>query len=118
MGFNVNETMLASRWLAKTDLDYQGKNVTITNISQEVMPDQSQKFAVHFSEVKPLLLNKVNARVLAAMFGGNTDGWIGKKVCVFNDPTVNYQGATGAVRVRPPVSQVKPSAELDSDVPF
>lgn len=100
--------MLASNWLRKEDLSdpVGGEVFTIRKLTEELVgQDQQSKWAVHWKErdVQPMLLNKTNLRLLAAMLGDDTDGWIGKEVEVYHDPSISYGGQlVGGLRVRPP----------------
>ena len=149
MGFNMMEEVLASQWLAKEDVSLTGTELTIAGVSQEeIGQDKDRKFALHFKfGAKPLILNKTNTRILAVLFGPNSDNWMGKQIVAYNDPTVGYAGQmTGGVRLRVAtpaapafVSQLTPAqlkevaaayaraqsgtpadpmADLESDVPF
>jgi len=121
--------MLASNWLRKEDLSdpVGGEVFTIRKLTEELVgQDQQSKWAVHWKErdVAPLLLNKTNLRILAAMLGDDTDGWLGKEVEVYHDPSISYAGQlVGGLRVRPPRPPKprarQPRGELpDDDVPF
>jgi hypothetical protein len=121
--------MLASNWLRKEDLSdpVGGEVFTIKKLTEELVgQDQQSKWACHWRErdVAPMLLNKTNLRILAAMLGDDTDGWIGKEVEVYHDPSISYAGQlVGGLRVRPP-RPPKPRArqarqEIEDDpIPF
>ena len=121
--------MLASNWLRKEDLSdpVGGEVFTIKKLTEELVgSDQQSKWAVHWRErdVAPMLLNKTNLRLLAAMLGDDTEDWIGKEVEVYHDPSISYGGQlVGGLRVRPPrppkPRQRRPAAELeDEPIPF
>jgi hypothetical protein len=121
MGFNM-QTELASQWLSKDDVTIQGTDACITRItSEQVGDDRDQKFAMHFQgNLKPLLLNKTNTRIMVALYGADSDGWLGKTIQLYNDPTIGFGGQiTGGVRVRPsqnhpprlPATPVRPTPE-------
>jgi hypothetical protein len=121
MGFNIEQEVLASRWMSKDDVSAHGEVVTIAGVTrEEVGQDNEVKFALHFAQFdkqrKPLLLNKVNSRVLVGLFGPDTDGWKGRMAVLVNDLSVTFQGATGAVRVRPYV-QAQPAAPTPHTLP-
>lgn len=98
-----------SDWLKKEDTNYRGMNVVISAVSEETVgQEKERKLALHFKgDVKAMLLNKVNLRILAAMFGTDTKDWMGESVNVFNDPTVNFNGVTGGLRLRPATAERK-----------
>lgn len=113
--------ILSSNWLRKEDLDdpVGGEELTIKKVTEELVgADQQSKWAVHWREkgMLPMLLNKTNLRLLAAMFGDDTDDWIGKTVEVYHDPTISYAGQlVGGLRVRqprPPKPRRRPAQEF------
>ena len=66
--------------------------------------DEEWKWALHFDELdKPLLLNQTNINLInAATSTDDTDDWVGKKIVLYNDPSIMYKGEVkGGVRVRP-----------------
>lgn len=69
-----------------------------------------QKPVLHWldAQVKPMILNNTNWMVLEVAYGPDSDGWVGKTIEVFVDPTVMFgKKAVGGVRLRMPVG--KPS---------
>ena len=122
--------MFASNWLKKDDLEdpVGGEVLTIRRVTEELVgQDQQSKWALHWREkdYQPLLCNKTNLRLLASMFGDDTDDWVGKEVEVYHDPTISYAGQiVGGLRVRPPrppkPRQPRPRQKdlPDDDVPF
>ena len=129
---NINE-MKESKFLRKEDCG-RGILVTITkcdqqNVAKEGAPPE-MKWCLHFTEQeKPLVLNATNIQIIAAVCGSEeTDGWIGKKIVLYHDPNVSFQGKLiGGVRARAPRTQtaapkaLPPPIESDDDgedVPF
>jgi hypothetical protein len=52
---------------------------------------------------KSVTMNKTNGRLLAAYYGENLDGWVGKPVILYYDPGVQYQGKlVGGIKVKVP----------------
>ncbi len=99
--------MFPSKYLKA--IEFQNRDITMT-IKGVVMEDLQEanggvkkKGVVAFDESPRLLiLNRTNALCLAAMFGNETDAWVGKKVTLypapFRDP---FSGEnTVAIRVR------------------
>lgn len=106
MGFNINQ-VLASKWMAGTDLPQQGLDLPILNVTKEAVGEMlEEKLAVHFGGgFKPMLANRTNLRILSSLFGPNTGAWAGKVVNVYHDPSVQYGGKlVGGIRVRPAVA--------------
>lgn len=109
---NVND-ILASKWLAITDLPTEGIDLQILNVTREQVGEELEdKLAIHLNAgYKPMLCNRTNMRILASLYGPQTAGWISKTVNVYNDPTVSYAGRmTGGVRIRP-TAQRQPTSQ-------
>ena len=81
-------------------------SVELDNVGTDAEPQQ--KYIMQFIEdAKPLVLNKTNAEIIAAIVGGDdnpaedTDQWIGYKIVLYWDKTVQFKGKiTGGIRVR------------------
>ena len=112
---NINE-LKSSKFLKKEDVG-EGLLVTIHSVSKhnvalEGAPDD-MKWCVSFEELdKPLVLNSTNAQLIAKITGDeNTDGWPGKKIVLYTDDNVSYQGKiVGGIRAR--------AAKKASELPF
>lgn len=132
---NVNE-MIESKYLKKEDVG-SGVLWTIASLDKQNVAQQGEppeyKWTVHFEESrKPLVLNTTNINLLALICGShNSDDWIGRRVVLFNDPSVSYAGKMiGGIRVRAPqgkAAKVHSVAEAnakfdaaaqDDDIPF
>ena len=108
MNFDMAEA-LGGRYLSKEMAGTDGLNVVISDVTKESVGEMLEtKFCIHFQDgTKPMLLNKTNTSVLITLFGRNSGGWIGKRINVYNDPLVQYQGRlTGGLKIR----QAKESA--------
>ncbi len=121
--------MRESKFLKQTDV---GRGVLATvegcvqmNVAKEGA-DPEMKWCLTFVDVdKPLVINSTNAQLCAKIFqSDDTDDWHGKRVVLYADPNVSFQGKlVGGIRVRAP----KPSAvapvvakpePTDDDYPF
>lgn len=98
--------MLTSKYLRKEDVD-PPMLVTFVRLTKQNVATESQppemKWCMHFRELdKPLVLNKVNIQLGAAILeSDDTDKWKGKRLVLYNDPTIMYQGKlTGGIRIR------------------
>jgi hypothetical protein len=79
--------VIASLYREEFDNEEEGKKIT-TIMSFE-------------GEIKPMIINTTNWTLLEAVYGEESDTWIGKSVELYCDPTVMYKGkVTGGVRVR------------------
>ena len=65
---------------------------------------------------KPLVCNGTNWDVIEALYGPESDDWIGKCITLWRDPSVKFKGKrTGGIRVR----EIVPSDGADEkDIPF
>lgn len=102
---HINE-IKQSKYLAKNDVG-NGLDVTIKAIDQADLAMEGEppemKYVLHFQgDVKPMVLNTTNAQLIAAVLGSEeTDDWIGKRVCLYDEKTVMYAGKlVGGIRVR------------------
>lgn len=76
--------------------------VTIKGVDRkEVGAEKVTKGVVYFQEVsRGLVLNKTNSRTIAALYGLDTDNWIGKSITIYRSET-SMQGKTvPCIRVR------------------
>ena len=65
--------------------------------------DPEYRWALHFDELdKPMILNQTNISLINAVTStDDTDDWVGKKIVLYNDPSVSYAGkVTGGIRVK------------------
>jgi hypothetical protein len=92
--------------------------VTISSVTEKnVAPDNKpaeMKYTIGFHELeKPLVLNFVNASMIAHVSGqDDTDNWVGTKIVLYNDPTIMFQGnMVGGIRVRQPQQQQQAPAQ-------
>lgn len=103
-----------SKFLSKDDCN-PPLLLTIDGLTRENVAMESQppefKFCLHFREqsadgqpIKPLVLNSINAQLIAGFMGSEeTDNWTGKQIVAYNDPTISFAGKiTGGIRVRAP----------------
>lgn len=128
---HVNE-MLASKYLKASDFP-EPAILTVRSIESEPIKDQKtgrmvDKFILHFEEeTRGLVLNKVNPKAIAKIYGPDTEKWIGKKLTLFATE-VDFGGdMVEAIRVRapkpaparPPVREAEnPADGMDDDIPF
>jgi hypothetical protein len=97
------ERLFPGRFLKAALLDGKDWTVTIAKVRLEEMEKddggKEVKGIVGFSDAKKeWVLNRTNATCLAAMFGRDTDGWIGKRVTLF--PTTTGPKHDPCIRVR------------------
>ena len=114
-----------SKYLTKDDVGEDGMILTIKGVRMETLESDEgneDKVVLHFQEnVKPMVLNRINAQLIAVATGAKTAGEAkGKKIVVFNDPTVSFGGKiTGGLRIKKMTGAPKaPAEELNDDIPF
>lgn len=134
---NINE-IYQSKYLSSSDLQGKEPTVTITQVEVEKMNDGETKLCIYVNnKAKGIVLNKTNAKAVAALYGDESSRWVGRKVklvTVWSD----FQGKpVQAIRIIPPMgddlsmtSQAPPAlspppatqndygARLDDEVPF
>ena len=95
-----------SKYLGKGDVGEDGLILTIKGFRMEtVKGDEAEedKVVLHFMEdVKPMILNRTNSQLISVATGCKTTGEAkGKKIVVYNDPTVGFGGKiTGGLRIQ------------------
>ena len=74
----------------------------IETVYVETMRDSKDKMCISWVEdYLPWLLNKTNIKRLQAMFGDDTEKWLGHQITLYNDPDVEFMGeVVGGLRVR------------------
>ena len=124
---NINEAFPAA-FINAASLNGQKHTVKIESFSREEMPGGEEKPVVHFKDKGPgLILNRTNATTLSAMFGDETDSWIGKSIELRTEK-VNFKGEMrDGIRVAPATeteTKAAPAKTADTafveedDVPF
>ena len=108
--------MIVSKFLKKEDFD-EDMVATIKGVKLEDVGNQGeQRWVLYFRELaKGLVLNVTTIRVLEGAYGDDSDGWVGKRVQIYVDPSVSFQGRmTGGLRLR--VSKAKTPAPAPAPV--
>lgn len=116
MGINVNDAF-PSKYLKAADLQGRQVSVAMANVAYEKMGDDTKLVLYFAGKDKGLVLNKTNANNIAAIYGQDTDGWIGKSV-VLVEALVDFQGrSVPAIRVRGPQPNSRPSPNAPLNQP-
>jgi hypothetical protein len=99
--------MKSSKFLKKEDVGEEGTVCAIEGVSQENVAkegaEQDLKWVLHLTNFdKPMVLNSTNAQLIAKFLGSEqTDDWIGKKIILYDDPSIMFKGEIkGGIRVR------------------
>jgi hypothetical protein len=96
-----------SNYLSAADLKGAERTVTIDRIETNTFENdgiKKTKPVIHFKDngVKPIVCNKTNFLLIAAVCGDDTKDWSGKQVCLYSD-LVSFKGKVSeAVRVKRP----------------
>jgi hypothetical protein len=110
-----------SKYLAQIDVP-SPILATIATVRIETLQNpREDKPILHFAgnNLKPMILNVTNRRVLINAWGDETDNWNGKVIEVYVNPDItNSQGeVVGGVRVRIPVAPKPPAASNTTPAP-
>lgn len=96
--------LFVSKYLAAGDLE--GDRIfTIRAITQEPVESASGTetcpivYLVEFA--KPFVMNKTNGKRIAAMYGVDTDQWVGKQITLYASETTYKSEVVPCIRVRP-----------------
>lgn len=86
--------VIAARSDQLNAVDLVGGPMTITIIRADVKKGQEQPVTVHFEgdEGKPWKPSKTASRIMAALWGPNSDTYAGRSLTLFRDPTVQWGG--------------------------
>ena len=112
---NVSQ-MIQSKYLSKGDVPVPViatiKGLSLERFNQAQRDgDKMEAWILWFVELpKGLKLNTTNIRVLEASFGPESDAWVGKRVQVYVDPSIQMAGqAVGGIRLKGPT---RPAVDL------
>lgn len=100
--------MRESKFLKKEDVGRAALGTIESCVQMNVAMEgagQELKWCLTFAEMeKPLVLNSTNIQLCAQICGSeDTDHWVGKRIVLYTDPNVSYQGKLiGGIRVRAP----------------
>jgi hypothetical protein len=101
------DDMLESKFLKQSDFP-QDRLLTIVGVKRENMAKEDEapeyRWTVKFKELdKPMVANSTNLKRIFRICGDDTDEWPGKRVVVYTDPDIEYQGkVVGGLRIRAP----------------
>lgn len=86
--------VIAARSDQLNAVDLVGGPMTITITRADVKKGQEQPVTVHFEgdEGKPWKPSKTASRIMAALWGPNSDTYSGRSLTLFRDPTVQWGG--------------------------
>ena len=80
------------------DLDLQIDHLELDRWFGDNKPN---KDVLHFkNDGRELVLNGITGRAIAKLHGNESDNWADRWITLFLDPTVEFQGNKGGIRVR------------------
>jgi|SRR6185436_6716156 len=123
--------MRESKFLKKEDVGRGALGTIASCVQKNVAKEGAEpemKWCLTFQEIdKPLVLNATNVQLCEQICGSDdTDHWIGKRIVLYTDPNVSFQGKLiGGIRVRAPKPSTAPPPPppaveplTDDDIPF
>ena len=108
------ETLFPGRFLKAAEFQGRDVTLTITSVAKDKLPTddggEKTRGIVSFRETeRQLALNRTNAVCIVAMFGRETDCWVGKRVTLY--PAKARFGAEVVDAIR-----VKGSPDIEAEV--
>lgn len=95
-----------SNYLKKEDVTTPVVATIKLVVQEEITGDHGKELkpVMHFTALlKPLILNRGNGETVAALYGDDTDAWVGRPIEIYADPSIMFGGKrVGGVRVRAP----------------
>lgn len=114
-------SMYDSNWIYAFDLKGRDVTVTIKEVRAAKVKNADKKeqrkpvlFFKESKDARGLVLCKTNGKSIAAMYGNDTDGWLGKRVTLFPTVTDAFgQSNVECIRIRPKApDKAKPTGEF------
>ena len=103
--------LFPGKYLTAADLDGEDATLTIDKVRiEEIGHHGDEKPTLSFvGETKRLILNKVNSKAIAELYGAETDGWHGKEITLFGTQT-DFEGKqVDCIRTKAPPGYKKPA---------
>ena len=117
-------SMYDRNYLYAFDLCGRDVTVTIASVKAATVKDSEgkdqKKPIIHFAEGREkrgLVLCKTNGATIAALYGNNTDKWIGKRISLFPTTTSAFGKVVECIRIRPMAPNAKAPAGSFGDAP-
>jgi len=87
----MDATEYTSNWLCANDLNKPETDVTIKNVTSQVLEDKDKLVLEFEDKVKDMTVNTTNTKTLIELFGKETEDWEAKKICLYKVKT-SYKG--------------------------
>lgn len=108
-------SMMDSDWLRYHDLQGREPTVTIVRVVGGTITGnggkKNKKPVLYFAgKDKPLAINATIGKTIEAMYGPNTEEWIGKRITLYTSTTEMGGETVSCIRVRPraPAAEQRP----------
>lgn len=117
------KTLFPNKYLQGADLQGKPATVTMTAVTLEKLrpsaaAPEEEKPVLHFAHTdKALVLNRTIANQIAALYGEETDGWIGNRITLIPVPMEVARKHVIAIRVKPPAAKAEPVTEPAPEPP-
>jgi len=109
---DYRKELLDKKYIGEWDLVNGALTVTIKGVKREkIQPRNEVKPVIYFKEANPHIAPTCNLKVIAKLYGKETENWIGKKVTFYYDPRVKFGSDTvGGLRIKDIVPAEEKSA--------
>jgi hypothetical protein len=123
-------SIFPSKYLTASDLGGKPYTLTIKTVTLEEMITHENKkvnkpVCWFVGAQKGFVMNVTNAHIIVALYGDNTDGWVGKRITIYATKVKAFGSYQDAIRVREEVpatpkpvaqsAQVEEQSGLDDD---
>lgn len=99
-------TFFDDRFVGSWDIEGKDATITIAAVKAEKLrkrdgdgTDTKLSISVRGSE-KGFIVNKTNARIIAGLYGNDTDAWIGQQITLYATDVSAFGGVHRCIRVR------------------
>jgi hypothetical protein len=113
------QSMFDREYIGVWDLEGKDRTLVMEKVHAGTLTAQgnrkSKKPIVFFRGAeKGFPLNKTNAKTIAALYGTDTDNWIGKPITIYPTTTTFGSDTVDCIRVRPQIPKRKSEAGMKS----
>jgi hypothetical protein len=124
LGVTHYQSMFDQKWIGAWDLGGRDVTLTISKVvgATVILPggEKNRKPVLYFNGTKSgrgLVLNKTNAKTIAAMYGPDITKWVGKQVTLFPSQTRHQGEMIDCIRIRPQVRAQAAAEIVETETP-
>jgi hypothetical protein len=115
-------SMFDRKYVGAWDLGGKDVTVKIAKVVAETLRNKAganKKPVVYFAGTdKGFALNKTNSKTIAAMYGNDTEAWVGRSITIYPSKTSFGNDEVDAIRVRPAIPDAKKvTGSIANDTP-